>query len=134
MIDFSNIIHRTSDDSYVITKNGMPYHVYPYAAEFAEEWDEVFAYAEAHPECVTEEQPYTPPIPTTEELAASVRAERDRRITATDYLVMLDYPLDTDKLEEIKAYRQALRDLPQQLGFPWGGPDDPECTWPSLKH
>ena len=43
---------------------------------------------------------------------------------------MPDYPLDTDKLEEIKAYRQALRDLPQQPGFPWGGPDDPECPWP----
>ena len=57
MIDFSQIIHRTFDDSYVITKNGMPYHVYPYSAEFAEEWDEAFAYAEAHPECVTEEKP-----------------------------------------------------------------------------
>ena len=61
MIDYTNIIHRTSDDSYVITKNGFPYHVYPYAAEFAQEWDEVLAYAEAHPECVTEEQPYVPP-------------------------------------------------------------------------
>ena len=79
---------------------------------------------------MTEEQPYTPPVPTTEELAASVRAERDKRITATDYLVMPDYPLDTDKLEEIKAYRQSLRDLPQQLGFPWQGPDDPACPWP----
>lgn len=125
-----NIIHRVYDDSYVITKNGMPYHVYPYAAEFAQEWDEVFAYAEAHPECVTEEQPYVPPVPTVEELAARVRAERDRRITATDYLVMPDYPLDTDKLEEIKVYRQALRDLPQQQGFPWEGPDDPACPWP----
>ena len=51
---YGQIIHRASDDSYVITKNGMPYHVYPYAVEFAEEWDAVFAYAEAHPECVTE--------------------------------------------------------------------------------
>ena len=130
MIDFSSIIHRMFDDSYVITKNGKPYHVYPYAAEFAEEWDAVFAYAEAHPECVTEEQPYTPPVPTIEDLAARVRAERDRRITATDYLVMPDYHLDTDKLEEIKVYRQALRDLPQQPGFPWDGPDDPACPWP----
>jgi hypothetical protein len=53
-MDYGQIIHRTADDSYVITKNGMPYHVYPYAAEFAEEWDAVFAYAEARPECVTE--------------------------------------------------------------------------------
>lgn len=133
-MDYSHIIHRIFDDSYVITKNGMPYHVYPYAAEFAEEWDAVFAYAEAHPECVTEEQLYVPPVPTQEDLAARVRAERDRRIAETDYLVMSDYPLSQEKLEEIKVYRQALRDLPQQPGFPWGGPDDPECTWPSLKH
>lgn len=130
---YGQIIHRASDDSYVITKNDMPYHVYPYAAEFAEEWDAVFAYAEAHPECVTEEQPYTPPVPTIEDLAARVRAERDRRIAETDYLVMPDYPLDTDKLEEIKVYRQALRDLPQQPGFPWNGPDDPACPWPYLE-
>lgn len=124
------IIHRTVDDSFVIQKNGVPYHVYPYAAEFAQEWDEVFAYAEAHPEMVTEEGPYVPPVPTTEELATSVRAERDRRLATTDHLVMPDYPLDTYKLEEIKAYRQALRDIPQQLGFPWNGPDDPACPWP----
>lgn len=132
MIDFSQIIHRTFDDSYVITKNGMPYHVYPYSAEFAEEWDEAFAYAEAHPECVTEEQPYTPPVPTTEELAVRVRAERNKRLALTDHFVMPDYPISQDKLEEIKVYRQALRDLPEQLGFPWGGPDDPACPWPTL--
>ena len=129
---YGQIIHRVFDDSYVITKNGMPYHVYPYAAEFAEEWDAVFAYAKAHPECVTEEQPYAAPTPTQEELAASVRTERNKRIAATDYLVMPDYPLSTDKLEEIKVYRQALRDLPEQLGFPWNGPDDPACPWPTL--
>ena len=39
---YENIIHRTFDDSYIITKNNMPYHVYPYAAEFAQEWDELF--------------------------------------------------------------------------------------------
>lgn len=132
MIDFSHIIHRTVDDSYVIMKNGKPYHVYPYAAEFAEEWDEAFAYAEAHPECVTEEQPYTPPVPTIEDLAARVRAERNKRLALTDHFVMPDYPISQDKLEEIKVYRQALRDLPEQLGFPWGGPDDPACPWPVL--
>lgn len=127
---YTNIIHRTADDSYVITKNGMPYHVYPYTAAFAEEWDAVFAYAEAHPECVTEEQPYVPPVPTLEELAVSVRAERNKRLALTDHLVMRDYPLDANKFEEIKAYRQALRDLPEQPGFPWGGSDDPACPWP----
>lgn len=74
-MNYGQIIHRTIDDSYVITKNDMPYHVYPYADEFAEEWDAVFAYAEAHPECVTEEQPYVPPVPTLEEVKAAKLAE-----------------------------------------------------------
>ena len=123
-MDYGHIKKR--DSGYVITKNGLPYWV----TREDKEWESVQEYATAHPECVTEEQPYVPPVPTTEELAASVRAERDKRITATDYLVMPDYPLDTDKLEEIKAYRQALRDIPQQIGFPWNGPDDPACPWP----
>ena len=79
MIDYSNIIHRIFDDSYVITKNGMPYHVYPYAAEFAEEWDDVFAYAEAHPECVTEEHPY---VPTLDELKTAKAARIDAETSA----------------------------------------------------
>ena len=60
-MDYGQIIHRTFDDSYVITKNSMSYHV-PNEGEFAEEWAEVRAYAEAHPECVVVEQPYVPPV------------------------------------------------------------------------
>ena len=74
-MSFGQIIHRTVDDSYIIMKNGLPYHVYPYAAEFAEEWDAVFAYAEEHPEMVTEEEPYVPPVPTLEEAKAAKLAE-----------------------------------------------------------
>lgn len=125
-MDYGHVKKRNA--GYVITKNGLPYWV----PREDEEWESVHEYATTHPERVTEEPPYVPPVPTTEELAASVRAERDKRITATDYLVMPDYPLDTDKLEEIKAYRQALRDIPQQLGFPWNGPDDPACPWPVI--
>ena len=84
-MDYGQIIYRTADDSYVITKDGMPYHVYPYAAEFAGEWDAVFAYAEAHPECVTEEEPYEPPVPTLEEMKAAklseINAAADRAIS-----------------------------------------------------
>ena len=109
MIDFSSIIHRMFDDSYVITKNGKPYHVYPYAAEFAELWDEVFAYAEAHPECVTEEQPYVPPVPTLEEVKTAklseINAAADRAI-ATLTATYPDREISTfDKQEsEARAY------------------------------
>lgn len=138
MKDYGKIIYRTETRAYVIGKLCVPHpddDTVPdeVRRQFAELWADVDAYAKAHPDMVTEEHAYVPPVPTVEELAARVRTERDRRITATDYLVMPDYPLDTDKLEEIKVYRQALRDLPQQPGFPWGGPDDPACPWPIFR-
>ena len=51
------IIKRTIDGSFVIDKNGLPYHV-PNEGEFADEWAEINAYAEAHPEEVILEEPY----------------------------------------------------------------------------
>lgn len=57
-MSYGVIIYRSLDDSYVIMKNRVPYHVYPCRAEFATLWDDVNAYAEVHPECVTKEQPH----------------------------------------------------------------------------
>ena len=51
-------------------------------------------------------------------LSASMRQKRDRLIAVTDYLVTPDYPIDADRLAKIKTYRQALRDIPEQAGFP----------------
>ena len=58
-----------------------------------------------------------------------LRAERDRRIAATDYLLMQDYPLDDTLREAVQLYRQALRDLPAQEGAPWDGGGE-ETPWP----
>ena len=57
-------------------------------------------------------------------LAASARQKRDRLIAATDYLVTPDYPIEPDRLAKVKIYRQALRDIPEQSGFPR------TITWP----
>ncbi|WP_370826891.1 tail fiber assembly protein [Parasutterella excrementihominis] len=74
------------------------------------------------------------PEPTPEELkerkAAEVRAQRDYLLNKTDYLVSGDYPISAEDLAKIKAYRQELRDLPEQEGFPetveW--PTEPKVT------
>lgn len=58
------------------------------------------------------------PEPTTEEIAAGIRMQRDMLIRETDYLAMPDYPLTDDEREALTQYRQALRDLPQAEGFP----------------
>ena len=57
-------------------------------------------------------------------LAASARQKRDRLIAVTDYLVTPDYPISDDRLAKVKIYRQALRDIPEQEGFPR------TITWP----
>ena len=49
-------------------------------------------------------------------LAAEIRAERDRRLSACDWTVCTD--AKTDKTAW-KAYRQALRDISESAGFPY---------------
>ena len=53
-----------------------------------------------------------------EDYAAEARAKRNALIAETDYLAMPDYPLDDEKKAAVLAYRQALRDIPEQAGFP----------------
>ena len=79
------ITKRTIDGSYIIEKNGYPYHV-PNEGEFAEEWAEINAYAEAHPDEVTLEYPPEPYEPTPEEIAeaelAAAKTEAESIVTA----------------------------------------------------
>jgi hypothetical protein len=58
-----------------------------------------------------------------EEVAGQVRAERNSKIAATDWTQGKDIPDNTSS--QWAAYRQALRDVPAQAGFPW------EVTWPT---
>lgn len=72
-------------------------------------------------------EPEVPPyVPTDEELADRIRRERDEKLEETDFFVMPDYPSDPKDLEEVKTYRQALRDITKQSDFP------KEVTWPEL--
>ena len=57
------------------------------------------------------------------DLAAQVRAERDLRLMQTDWIYLPDVTPPKD-IAAWQAYRQALRDVPQQVGFPG------EVTWP----
>lgn len=79
-------ITRRADGSYVIAYAGYPeYHV-PNDDEFAALWAEVDAWAQAHPEQVTDEP--APPVPTEEELLARAKtlktSEFDRAMADID--------------------------------------------------
>ena len=56
------------------------------------------------------------------EQAKSVRTARDEKLKYSDWTQIADAPVDKAAWA---TYRQALRDVPTQPGFPW------EVTWPT---
>jgi len=57
----------------------------------------------------------------TEGRAKQIRDERNYKIAASDWTQVADSPVDK---QAWATYRQALRDVPTQAGFPW------DVTWP----
>ena len=54
--------------------------------------------------------------------ASNVRAERDQKLVDTDWTQVADVPVNKTAWA---TYRQALRDISKQSGFPWN------ITWPA---
>ena len=56
--------------------------------------------------------------------AENIRAERNRRLADCDWTQLEDTPLDADGKLAWSLYRETLRMVPQQAGFPW------KVEWP----
>ena len=56
--------------------------------------------------------------------AFNVRKERSNRLAECDWTQLTDQPLSDADQAAWRSYRQELRDLPEQAGFPW------EIIWP----
>jgi hypothetical protein len=65
------------------------------------------------------------PAPSNEKLAARARADRNSRLSACDWTMLTDAPLTLPQREAWAAYRQDLRDVPDQESFP------AVIVWPS---
>lgn len=50
--------------------------------------------------------------------AVNMRIRRNTLLNETDYLMNPDYPISDDTRNQIKIYRQSLRDITEQYGFP----------------
>lgn len=61
--------------------------------------------------------------PSTEELSSNVRSERDKLLSSSDWTQVADAPVDQAAWA---TYRQALRDITQQAGFP------ENIIWPTM--
>ena len=53
-----------------------------------------------------------------------IRYERNLRLSKTDWVFAPDSPLNDTKKQQYVVYRQSLRDVPSQAGFPW------DVQWP----
>lgn len=58
------------------------------------------------------------------EQAKIVREERNKRLVECDWTQLTDSPLTLDEKEAWAFYRENLRLVPQQAGFPW------QVNWP----
>lgn len=60
---------------------------------------------------------------------SDVRCTRDSLLLDTDKFMTVDYPISDEDRNALRTYRQALRNIPQQEGFPdnvvW--PEKPSC-------
>lgn len=66
----------------------------------------------------------------TDRLSTKIRARRDKLLSDTDWTQTDDAPLSSEDKESVRKYRQALRDITAQSGFPqevkW--PEKPQIT------
>ena len=65
------------------------------------------------------------PEPTEEQQEMQIRAQRNSLLTLCDWTQLPDAPLTAEQKQEWAEYRQALRDVPEQTGFP------DAVIWPS---
>lgn len=118
-------IEWTDDDNWTLEAEAYEEEVAPYVALWqAEKARREKAAAEAEAARLAEYNGE-------EARFARLREERERRIAATDYLLMPDYPLSEESRTAVQAYRQSLRDLPTKEGAPWDGGGE-ATPWPAM--
>lgn len=96
----------------------IPFGATPYDCE--EHGRQIFEYLKANADI----KPYVePPPPSQDVIEEQMRSLRNSLIFDTDWTQHFDVPEETKVLW--KDYRQQLRDVPQQSGFPY------EIVWPT---
>lgn len=115
-------IRKKEDGSYIVDYEGLPYHI---IATMTEEYEAVKEFVKQNPNACTD---YIEPViePTLEEKVEIERYKRNQLLNEVDTL-LLKY---TEQVElgivsenknyytALLQYKQALRDIPEQAGFP----------------
>lgn len=108
MLVYKNI-QKKADGSYVLEKNGMPYHV-PNTGEFAEEYEFINKYAEAYPEEVTEyQEPVVEQAPVDERLVRLAALEKESNELSQDILADIATDEDKARFKEVRNEIKAIK-------------------------
>lgn len=107
--NFGEVLSR-DDGTFVIQKNGMPYHV----VKDDPIYSEIETYLLSNSDALMPEPPL--PGPTAEEKVAQAKTIRNSLLSACDWTQIGDAPI-ADKASWA-VYRQALRDWPSTKDFP----------------
>ena len=104
------------------------YDVYPYTRPIAPEYDNLShrltegAFEQVDGAWVL---PYVVEQQPLEQAERNIRSRRDGMLQETDWIVIKSYERGQNIPAEWELYRQALRDITEQAGFPY------EVTWPT---
>ena len=108
MLVYKNI-QKKADGSYVLEKNGMPYHV-PNKGEFAEEYEFINKYAEAYPEEVTEyQEPVVEQAPVDERLVRLAALEKEGNELSQHILAEIATDEDKARFKEVRNEIKAIK-------------------------
>lgn len=89
-----------------------------YVASYVEQWEREIERLKAAEEKRIAEEAEAAASNIKNNIESNARHERNRRLLESDHLMLLDYPIDEETRQAVIAYRQALRDLPEQEGWP----------------
>lgn len=115
-------IKRKEDDSFIVMKNGYPYHI-PNNEEFQEEYLLISDYIAQYPDKITD---YIEETINIEDNSILVRNYRDKLLEKADTLLLkyneqvelgIISANETYRLDLLQ-YKQDLRDIPEQVEFP----------------
>lgn len=108
MLVYKNI-QKKADGSYVLEKNGMPYHV-PNTGEFAEEYEFINKYAEAYPEEITEyQEPVINQAPVDERRVRLTALEKESNELSQDILAEIATDEDKARFKEVRNEIKAIK-------------------------
>ena len=131
---FSDAFREPTEDAILLNEQGgYQFRLYPGGEENPSlfDWDGMIPLYKWDGEVIprTEEEIEAERAELSLPTAEEVRSQRDKLLAETDWTQVLDAPISAESREAFRVYRQDLRDITEQEGFPanviW--PDMPEA-------